>query len=133
MLTVLQIYYLAAGGLLFLFALNSPRRALTAFVVAMAANIFPLALLPYMSMDIARIGGMPLVYVPVTAVGLAMVLRNGWHLPRTYTALYVWMMLYLVYTFCNTVLVRGITPDNIVYWLAWPLNFVMFIAAAATV
>jgi len=131
MLATLQLYYMAVSGALFLYALYTPACAIRAFPVAIATNIFPLALLPYMSMDIARLGGMPLVYLPVTAVGMAMVLRNGPHLPKRYLSFYVLVCVYLAYTFCNTVLARGLSVSNLVYWLAWPVNFLMFIAAAA--
>lgn len=132
MLISLQLYFLAVSGALFLFALHRPSNALRAFLLGISANIFPLALLPYMDMDIARLGGLPLVYLPGTAVGLALVLRNGLHLPRRYLTLYVLICIYLVYTLCNTVLFRGISATNLVYWLAWPLNFLLLIGMAAT-
>lgn len=131
MLIALQLYSVSVSGVLFLYALYAPRNAIGAFPVAMALNIFPLALLPYLAMDIARLAGMPLVYMPMTAVGTALVLRNGLHLPRRYLSFYILTCIFLVYTFCNTVLAHGISASNLVYWVAWPLNFLMFIAAAA--
>lgn len=131
MLMALQVYYLAVSVGLFLYSLFSPRHAVRAVVLGMAFNIFPLALQPYMNMDVARLGGMPLVYLPVTAAGLALVVHNGLHFPRSHRTLYTLIVLYLVYTFCNTMLARGMTASNLVYWLAWPLNFVMFVAAMA--
>lgn len=132
MLMMLQLYYLGVSASLFLYALYTPRCALRAFLLGIAMNVFPLALLPYMDMDLARLGGLPLVYLPSTAVGLALILRNGLRLPRRHLALYTLICIYLVYTFCNTVLLRDISMANLVYWLAWPLNFMMFIAMAAT-
>lgn len=132
MLIGLQIYYMAVSTALLLYALHRPSSALRAFLLGISVNVFPLALLPYMDMDIARLGGLPLVYLPGTAVGLALALRNGPHLPRRYLSLYVLMCLYLVYTICNTVLLRGISISNLVYWLAWPLNFLLLIGMAAT-
>lgn len=133
MLTVLQMYYVGISGALFLYAVYTPRNAVRAFAPALALNVFPLAALPYMSMDIARLGGMPLVYLPMTAIGLAMIVRNGLRLPRRFLLLYLFVALYLVYTFSNTVLARGISASNLMYWLAWPLNFLIFIAAASIV
>lgn len=133
MLMALQLYYLGVAGALLVYALRTPRHALRAFPTGIALNIFPLALLPYLSMDVARLGGLPLVYLPVMAVGLALIARNGMRLPRRHTALHVLACIYLIYTFCNTVLLHGISAGNLVYWLAWPLNVAMFIAAAATV
>lgn len=132
MLMLLQLYYLGISSALFLYALYQPRYALRAFVLGIAMNVFPLALVPYMDMDLARLGGLPLVYLPATAVGLALILRNGLRLPRRYLALYVFVCIYLIYTFCNTVLLRDASLTNLVYWLAWPLNFLMFIAMAST-
>lgn len=133
MLITLQAYYLAASTALFFHALLSPRNALRSVVLGLAVNVFPLALQHYVNMDIARVAGTPLVYLPVTAAGLAMVLHNGLHFPRSHRVLYLLMLIYLVYTFCNTMLARGVTLGNLVYWLAWPLNFLMFIAAASMV
>ena len=133
MLNALQAYYLCASAILGLFALYSPRRAVLAFVAAIGLNIFPLAVVPYMNMDIARFGSMPLVYLPATAVGLALILRNGLHFPKRYVTLYVLIGVYLVYTFCNTLLLRGWSTSNLAYWLAWPLNFLVFIATARLV
>lgn len=132
MLMMLQLYYLGVSGALFLYALYTPRCAMRAFLLGIAVNVFPLALLPYMDMDVARLGGLPLVYLPATAVGLALALRNGLRLPRRHLTLYILICIYLIYTFCNTVLLRGVSAGNLVYWLAWPLNFLLFIAMAAT-
>lgn len=133
MLTALQLYYLAIASALFLYSLHRSQNALRGFVLGIASNIFPLALVPYMDMDIARLGGLPLVYLPGTAVGLALAIRNGLHFPRRFLILYVLVCIYLVYILCNTVLLRGASSANIVYWLAWPLNFLLMIAMAATV
>ena len=132
MLIGLQLYYLAVSAALFLFALHRPSNALRAFLLGISVNIFPLALLPYMDMDHARLGGLPLVYLPGTAVGVALAMRNGVQLPRRYLSLYVFICIYLVYSLCNTVLLRGISVTNLVYWLAWPLNFLLLIAMAAS-
>jgi|GEM_PF-6973578 len=130
MLNALQAYYLCASAALGLYALYSPKRAMLSFIIALGLNIFPLAAIHYLSMDIARIGSMPLAYLPATAVGLALILRNGLHFPQRYIGLYVLICIYLVYTLCNTLLLRGWTLSNFSYWLAWPLNFLMFIATA---
>lgn len=131
MLMALQAYYLFVSGALFLYALSSPRHAVRSVVLGMAMNIFPLALQPYMNMDVARLAGMPLVYLPVTAAGLALATHNGLRFPRSHRSLYILILIYLVYTFCNTMLARGMTASNLVYWLAWPLNFLIFIGTAA--
>lgn len=133
MLIALQAYYLVASAALFLHALLGPRQALRSVVLGLAVNVFPLALQHYVNMDVARVAGTPLVYLPVTAAGLAMALHNGLHFPRGRRIPYLLMITYLVYTFCNTMLARGVTMGNLVYWLAWPLNFLMFIAAASMV
>lgn len=133
MLIGLQIYYLSVVGALFLYAVWTPRNALRAFPIGIALNVFPLALLPYFSMDTARLGGLPLVYLPITAVGLALIAQNGTRVPRRHAVMYVLACIYLIYTFCNTVLAHGASSSNLIYWLAWPLNLAMFIATASLV
>src|SRR5690606_21664941 len=133
MLMMLQLYYLGVSIALFAYALYTPRCALRAFVLGICANVFPLAFVHYMDMDVARLGGLPLAYLPGTAVGIALALRNGLRFPRRYLTLYVLICIYLIYTLCNTVLLRGVSLTNLVYWTAWPLNFLLFIAMAASV
>lgn len=131
MLTGLKVYYLLASAALFLFAISSNRNALHAFGYGIALNIFPLALLPYLSMDIARIAGMPLAYLPITAAGLALAVRNHNRVPRSYSLLLTLAFLYCVYAFFTTVIVGGASFANFAYWAAWPLNFLIFFSAAA--
>lgn len=133
MLMMLQLYYLGVSIALFAYALYTPRCALRAFVLGICANVFPPAFVHYMDMDLARLGGLPLAYLPGTAVGIALALRNGLRFPRRYLTLYVLICIYLIYTLCNTVLLRGVSLTNLVYWTAWPLNFLLFIAMAASV
>lgn len=132
MMMALQLYYVSVASALFLYALYRPRYAMRAFVLGIAVNVFPLALLRYIDMDVARLAGLPLVYLPGTAVGVALALRNGLYLPRRYLTLYILMGVYLVYTLVNTVLLRGISMSNLIYWFAWPLNFMLLIGMAAT-
>lgn len=133
MLKALQLYYLCTCAVLFAYAVYRPRNAIRVLPLGMALNIFPLAATHYMNMDVARLASMPLVYLPVTAIGLALILRNGARVPQRYRSVVIWMGIFLVYTFCNTVLARGISPANMIYWLAWPLNFLMFLATASVV
>lgn len=131
MLTGLKAYYLAASLLLFLFAVYSNKNALYAFGYGVALNIFPLALLPEVSMDIARIAGMPLAYLPTIAAGLALAVRNQARLPQSYSLLLTLAFIYCAYAFFTTVIMGGMTVANIAYWSAWPLNFLIFFSAAA--
>ncbi|RTZ42384.1 O-antigen ligase domain-containing protein [Candidimonas sp. SYP-B2681] len=121
---------IAALGLL-LFTIFSNKTSLQAFAYGIALNIFPLAVMQEMSMDIARIAGMPLAYLPITSAGIAMALRNHTRLPRSYSLLLTLTIIYCVYSFFTTVILGGVTSANIAYWLAWPLNFVIFFSAAA--
>ncbi len=131
MLTGLKAYYLCASLLLFLFAIYSNKNALHAFGYGVALNIFPLALLPEVSMDIARVAGMPLAYLPVTAAGLALAVRNHARLPQSYRLLLTLAFIYCVYAFFTTLIIGGMTVANMAYWAAWPLNFLIFFSAAA--
>lgn len=130
-MNALTAYYLTASGLLFLFAIYSNRNALHAFGYGIALNIFPLALMPEISMDIARIAGMPFAYLPIIAAGLALAVRNQARLPKPYSLLLVLAIIYCVYAFFTTVILGGVTAANLAYWLAWPLNFIIFFSAAA--
>src|SRR5690606_30369783 len=124
-------YYLAASTLLFLYAVYSNHNALHAFGYGIALNIFPLMFLPYVSMDVARIAGIPLAYLPVIAAGLALAVRNRMRVPGRYGVL-VWLtVLYCIYSLVTTVLIGGPTASNFAYWFAWPLNFVIFFSAAS--
>lgn len=131
MLTALKAYYLSASLLLFLFAVYSNRNAAHAFGYGVALNIFPLALLPEVSMDIARIAGMPLAYLPVITAGLALAVRNHARVPQSYQTMLALAFVYCVYTFFTTVIMGGITIANVAYWAAWPLNFLIYFSAAA--
>jgi O-antigen ligase len=130
-LTALKAYYLCASLGLFIFAIYSNKNALHSFGYGIALNIFPLALMPEVSMDIARIAGMPLAYLPVISAGLALAVRNGIRLPRSYSLLLTLAAIYCIYTFFTTVALGGVTVANLAYWLAWPLNFLIFFSAAA--
>lgn len=131
MLGALQAYYLCAAIGLFFFALYSNKNATHAFGYGIALNIFPLALAPYVSMDIARLAGMPLAYLPITSAGLALTVRNGIRVPRSYSLLLALTIIYCIYAFFTTVVLGGTTIANIAYWFAWPLNFLIFFSAAS--
>ncbi len=131
MLIGLQVYYLTASAALFLFAIYSNRNALHAFGYGIALNIFPLAFMPYVSMDIARFAGMPLAYLPIISAGLALAVRNHIRLPRSYSLLLALAIIYCIYAFMTTVMIGGATLANFTYWFAWPLNFIIFFSAAA--
>lgn len=131
MLTALKAYYIVASLGLFVFAVSSNKNALHAFGYGIALNIFPLAIVPDVSMDIARIAGMPLAYLPITSAGLALAVRNYARVPRSYSLLLTLAIIYCVYTFFTTVMLRGVTVANVAYWFAWPLNFLIFFSAAA--
>lgn len=131
MLIGLQAYYLAASTLLFLYAVYSNHNAVHAFGYGIALNIFPLMFLPYVSMDIARIAGIPLAYLPVIAAGLALAVRNRMRVPRRYGVLLWLTVLFCLYSLVTTVLIGGMTVSNFAYWFAWPLNFVIFFSAAS--
>src|SRR5690606_13008419 len=112
MLVVLLLYYVCVARALILYALYRPDYPMRAFALGMAGNIFPLALQLYMNMDVARLAGMPLVYWPVTGVGVAMILRNGLRLVHRHESLYVLGSIYLIYTVVTTVLMGGLTAQN---------------------
>src|SRR5690606_9589144 len=53
--------------------------------------------------------------------------------PKRFRPLYALIAVFLVYIFCNTILARGFSVSNLAYCLAWPLNFLMFLATASLV
>ncbi len=131
MLLTLQIYYLAVAVLIFLYGLYSRKNASHSFGLGLAANIFPVMFIPYLDMDIARIAGMPLAYLPIIAAGFALAVRNHLRLPRAYTGLLILSLLFCTYALITTVYIGGMTLTNFAYWFAWPLNLAIFFSAAS--
>lgn len=131
MLLTLQIYYLAVAVLIFLYGLYSSKNASRSFTLGVAANIFPVMLVPSQDMDIMRIVGLPLAYLPVIAAGFALAVRNYRKLPKAYTSLLILSLLFSTYAFTTTVFIGGMTVTNFAYWFAWPLNLVIFFSAAS--
>jgi O-antigen ligase len=131
MLFTLQLYYLAVSVLIFSYGLYSRKNASHSFGLGLGANIFPIMFVPYLDMDVARIAGMPLAYLPIIAAGFALAVRNHFRLPRAYSSLLILSLVFCVYAFITTVFIGGTTLTNFAYWFAWPLNLVIFFSAAS--
>lgn len=129
MLAFLQIYFLASSMALFFYALSSDKAALMAFGYGLILNIYPLFWMPNFSMDLARIAGVPLAYVPILAAGLALLLRSKPNIKQKHRGILSLALLFIIYTFMNT-FINGFSFSNFAYWFAWVLNFFIFFAAA---
>ena len=129
MLVFLQIYFLISSFFLFLYALKSNKTAAFAFSYALAINIIPLFWMPYFSMDSARLGGIPLAYLPIIASGFALLLKSKFKFKEEYKFILLVMFLFLGYSFVTTLIVHPFTFKNFAYWFAWPLNFMIFLGA----
>jgi O-antigen ligase len=129
MLLGLQIYFIISSIILFLYAIKSYKTAAFAFSYALAINIIPIFWVPYYSMDVARIAGVPLAYLPIIAGGFALIIKSRFKIKREYTSLLFIMFLFVSYTFITTLIIHPFTIKNFSYWFAWPLNFLIFLGA----
>ncbi len=129
MLFGLQLYFLTVSAIIFLYAIKSKHKASKAFGYSLAVSIFPLLWLPYFSMEIARLAGIPLAYLPVISAGFALICVTGLRLSNKHLLLLMLSIVYIVYTFITTVLIGGVSIKNIAYWMAWPLNFLILFSA----
>jgi O-antigen ligase len=129
MLLGLQIYFIISSIILFLYALKSYKTASFSFSYALGINIIPLFWLPYQSMDSARIGGIPLAYLPIIASGFALIIKSKFKIKKEYQSFFLIMFLFVSYTFITTLIIHPFTFKNFAYWFAWPLNFLIFLGA----
>jgi len=129
MLVFLQIYFVISSFILFLYALKSYKTAAFSFSYALAINIIPLFWMPYYSMDSARIGGIPLAYLPIIASGFALIIKTKLKIKKEYKKLLLFIFLFLGYTFITTLIIHPFTFKNFAYWFAWPLNFLIFLGS----
>lgn len=131
MLVGLQFYFLLVSSFLFFYSISSDKNASVSFGYALAFNIFPLFWLPQYSMDLARLGGIPLAYLPIISAGFALVFKSGLKLKVSHLPMVTVALLFLIYSFITTLLVHGITLKNFSYWFAWPLNLLIFFGAVS--
>jgi len=129
MLIGLQLYFVISSFILFLYALKSNKTSVFSFSYALAINIIPLFWMPYYSMDSARLGGIPLAYLPIIASGFALIIKSRLKIKTDYKVLLFIMFLFLGYSFITTLIVHPFTFKNFAYWFAWPLNFLIFLGA----
>lgn len=129
MLIGLQVYFILFSFSLFLYAIKNNRHASVSFGYALAINIFPLFWMPYYSMDSARLGGIPLAYLPIISAGFALVIRSKLKIKSKHKVIFFLAILFLVYTFTTSLIVHGVTFKNFAYWFAWVLNLLIFFGA----
>jgi O-antigen ligase len=129
MLLALQIYFVIASGVLFIYAVLKDQNAVRAFSYGLVVNIFPLIWMPYFSMDAARLAGIPLSYLPFILTGFALFFRAGGKIKKDYKTLLFLTLLYLLYTLITTLFIGKLSIDSLIYYTAWPLNFFIFFAA----
>lgn len=118
--------YLICSIFVFFYAISKRERLLHGFSLALAINVFPLAVTPYMSMDEARLGGIPLAYFPIIAAGFAYVVRR-WNLVGDTKALCFVMYIFVMYITFNAFYQRFL-PGTVAYYLSWIVDFLIYLS-----
>jgi hypothetical protein len=88
MLIGLQVYFVISSVVLFFYALKNNKTASFSFSYALAINIIPLFWMPYYGMDSARLGGIPLAYLPIIASGFALVIKSRLKIKKDFKNLF---------------------------------------------
>lgn len=129
MILFLQVYFIISSIFLFVYASKSDNNASFSFGYGIAINIFPLVWMPYYSMDMARFFGVPLAYLPILAAGFVLIKRNNFKILKEASSLLQLSIIFIVYTFFSSLILRGFTFKNFAYWFAWILNFIIFFSS----
>ena len=120
-----QIAYVLIGIVVAIYAYSSDERTLHSFTYALAVNVFPLALMPYVSMDEARLAGIPLAYIPIAAAGFVFIVKNAFISRATQSLLFL-MIIFIVYITFNAFYQR-VLMGTFVYYFSWIFNFLLFL------
>ena len=120
-----QIIYVFMGIFVAIYAYSSYKRTLHSFSYAFAVNVFPLALMPYMSMDEARLAGVPLAYIPIAAAGAVFILKSP-YVSKVLQPLLLYMVLFVIFITFNAFYQRFLI-GTIVYYLSWIFNFLLLL------
>lgn len=120
------VVYIICALAVFLYGISGEKNLLHSFSFALSVNVFPLAFMPELSMDNARIGGIPLAYLPITAAGLAFVFRP-WALNTSNIKLAFLMYVFICYLLFNAFYQRFL-PATLPYFFSWPVNFAIYLS-----
>jgi len=123
MLLFFQLVYVALGLAVAIYSATSKTRMTHAFTLAFAVNVFPLAIMPYMSMDSARFLGIPLAYIPIAAAGAVFIFRNP-KINKSNITLCLLCCVFVMYITFNG-FYQHFLFGTIVYYFSWIFNFLL--------
>ena len=126
---VFQLVYVGLSIVLFFYCVSGRERMLHGFSLALMVNSVPLFLMPQFIGLEARIGGIPIAYLPIMAAAAPFFIR--WRtIPKKFLPFLSAGLLYILYITATSffpVFRFGTLP----YYLAWVFNFLLFTAVAS--
>ena len=125
MLVLFQVVYILLGAAVAFYAATSRSRMTHAFTLAFAVNVFPLIIMPYMSMDEARFAGIPLAYIPIAAAGAVFLFKNS-KINKNTSLILIFCFLFICYISFNG-FYQHFFIGTIVYYLSWIFNFLLLL------
>lgn len=121
-----EVVYLSFGLITVFYGLKSEKSMQHAFTFALAVNVFPVAIMPQLSMAEARLGGVPLAYIPIMCAGIPFIIHSIRHINSNLASLIVMMAIFVFYITLNS-----FYPDfhigTLVYYFSWIFNFILYI------
>ena len=130
MLQMLTIYFVGAAAGLFLVMLFVRKFEYHGFTVALAINIFPLAFIPQVSMEVARLAGVPLSYLPFYGAALGMLAKTRVSIYKRHRQIFHLFVLFTFYLIFLSI-PRSPSFSTLAYVLVWPINFFLFLGACS--
>ena len=130
MLTFYIYVYIFLCALLLMYGLIKRKNALNSFLYSLALNIFPWVAIPKVSMDIARIAGIPLVYLPMIAVIIPITLYSKGKISKTVANIFLFSMIYICYISLTTFR-NGFSLITFSYYFGWIVNIITFFSSVS--
>lgn len=84
---------------------------------------------PSFSMDLARLAGVPLAYLPIMSAGFALSAQGRLQIDNYNKGLLTLSLVFSIYTFITGLIINDFSFVNFTYWVVWPFNFLIFFAA----
>ncbi len=124
----LQIYYIFLILLLICYLLLMHEQRPFAFAFSVIINVFPLMFLPYFGMDMARILGIPLSYLPIFSIVIFYFIMYRLKIIKGDFLWILFCLLFIVYI-TMTSFINEISILTLIYYISWPINFFIFLQA----
>jgi len=121
------VVYLVLSFFLLAYMLSSRPRRLHGFALAIAISIVPFVHIPNLGSNM-RMFHIPVPYIPILAASLSLFLTSGVSVIRKDKFWLLLFIIFLVYTAVTT-FKNGFNSQNFAYYLAWPVNLAIFLAA----